>query len=308
MKVAMIGAGGVGGYFGARLAAGGTDVAFVARGAHGAAIRANGVRVESAAGDFTVPVNVFGEPGQIGPVDVVIVAVKLWGTAEVLKRLGPMLRPDTLVISLQNGVSKDDMLRAEVGAERVAGGLCYIATVIDRPGVIRQTGTAHRLIVGEYGGATTPRILALVDACRAAGINVELNDDIERALWEKFVFINGLSGVTCAVRQPIGTIRSNQHARAFLRDLFGETVAVGRARGVHLDPAFAEDRLAFCDGLPPTMRASMAEDLERGNQIEMPWFQGAVVTMGRSVGVPTPANAFVEAALSVYVDGAPAKA
>ena len=304
----MIGAGGVGGYFGARLAAGGTEVAFVARGSHGEAIRANGLRVESAAGDFTVPVNVFDEPGKVGPVDVVILAVKLWDTAEIVKAIGPILRTDTLVISLQNGVSKDDILRAGIGAERVAGGLCYIAVVIDRPGVIRQTGTAHRLVVGEYGGVPTPRITAFVDACRSAGINVELNADIERALWEKFVFINGLSGATCAVRQPIGPIRSEPHARSFLHDLFGETVAVGRARGVHLDPAYADDRLAFCDGLPPVMRASMAEDLERGNRIEMPWFQGAVVAMGREAGVPTPANAFVEAALSVYVNGTPAKA
>ena len=306
MKVAMIGAGGVGGYFGGRLAAAGTDVAFVARGAHGAAIRANGLRIESAAGDVSTPVRVFDAPGQIGPVDVVILAVKLWDTAAIVKQLGPLLRPDTLVISLQNGVSKDDVLREGVGAEHVGGGLCYISVVIDRPGVIRQTGTVHRLIVGEYGGARTPRMAAFVDACRSAGINVEQSDDIERALWEKFVFINGLSGATCAIRQPIGPIRSELHARTLLRDLFSETVAVGRARGVHLDPAFADDRLAYCDGLPPAMRASMAEDLERGNRIEMPWFQGAVVTMGRGAGIPTPANAFVEASLAVYVDGTPA--
>jgi 2-dehydropantoate 2-reductase len=306
MRIAMIGAGGVGGYFGGRLAAAGTDVAFVARGAHAAALRANGLRVESAAGDFTTPVTVFDEPGEIGPVDVVMLAVKLWDAADIIKKLGPLLRPDTLVISLQNGVSKDDMLREGIGAGHIAGGICYIAIVIDRPGVLRQTGTAHRLVLGEYGGAVTPRLTAFADACRAAGIKVELNADIERALWEKFVFINGVSGATCAVRQPIGPIRADANARALLRDLFAETVAVGRARGVRLDPGFADDRLAFCDGLPPAMRASMAEDLERGNRIEMPWFQGALVAMGRSAGIPTPANAFVEAALSVYVNGTPA--
>jgi len=303
----MIGAGGVGGYYGGHLAAAGTDVAFVARGAHGAAIRANGLRIESPAGNLVVPAAVFDDPAQIGPVDAVILAVKLWDTASVVASLDPLLRSDTVVISLQNGVSKDEIVRKAVGVERVAGGLCYIAVVIDRPGVIRQTGAMSRLVIGEYDRSTSPRIKALADAFRAAGVNIELSDDIERALWEKFVFINGLSGATCAVRQPIGPIRADPRARGLLRDLFAETVDVGRARGVRLDPAFADDRLAFCDSLPPVMRASMADDLERGNRIEMPWFQGAVVAMGRAAGVATPANAFVEAVLSAYVDGAPAK-
>jgi len=307
MRIAIIGAGGVGGYYGGHLAAAGTDVAFVARGAHGAAIRANGLRIESPGGDLVVPAAVFDAPARVGPVDAVILAVKLWDTASVVASLGPLLHSDTVVISLQNGVSKDVTLREAVGAERVAGGLCYIAVVIDRPGVIRQTGAMSRLVIGEYDRSPSPRIRALADAFRAAAVNVELSDDIERALWEKFVFINGLSGATCAVRQPIGPIRADPRARELLRDLFAETVDVGRARGVRLDPAFADDRLAFCDSLPPVMRASMADDLERGNRIEMPWFQGAVVAMGRAAGVATPANAFVEAVLSAYVDGAPAK-
>ena len=305
MRIAVIGAGGVGGYFGGWLAAAGADVAFVARGAHAAAIRANGLRIESAGGDLNVPVTVFDAPGPIGTVDVVLVAVKLWDTDALLPQLRPLLGPQTMVISLQNGVAKDELLRAALGVEHIAGGLCYIAVVIDRPGVIKHTGTMQRLIVGEYGGAETPRLRAFVDACRGAGINIETSADIERALWEKFVFINGLSGATCAVRQPIGPIRSDPHARELLRQLFAETVAVGRARGVALDPGFAEERLAFCDGLPPVMRASMAEDLERGNRIEMPWFQGFVVAAGRSAGVPTPANAFVEAVLSPYANGTP---
>lgn len=308
MRIAVIGAGGVGGFYGGRLAAAGADVAFVARGAHAAAIRADGLRVESGGGNFTVPAAVFDTPAQVGPVDVVVVAVKLWDTEALLPQLRPLLRPDTMVISLQNGVSKDDLLRAALGAEHVAGGLCYIAVVIERRGVIRHTGTMQRLVVGEYGGAETPRLRAFVAACGAAGITVETSDDIARALWEKFVFINGLSGATCAVRQPIGPIRRDPHARELLGALFAETVAVGRARGVGLDPAFAAERLAFCDTLPPVMRASMAEDLERGNRIEMPWFQGFVVAAGRAAGVPTPANAFVEAVLSPYVAGVPVPA
>jgi 2-dehydropantoate 2-reductase len=305
MRIAVIGAGGAGGYFGGRLAAAGADVQFVARGAHAAAIREHGLRIESAGGDFAVPVTVHETPGAIGTADVILIAVKLWDTDALLPQLRPLLGPQTMVISLQNGVAKDELLRDALGFEHVAGGLCYIAVVIDRPGVIKHTGTMQRLVVGEYGGAETPRLRAFVDACRDAGIAVEISPDIERALWEKFVFINGLSGATCAVRQPIGPIRKDAHARELLRQLFAETVAVGRARGVGLDPAFAEERLAFCDGLPPVMRASMAEDLERGNRIEMPWFQGFVVTAGRSAGVATPANAFVEAVLSPYTAGTP---
>lgn len=308
MRIAVIGAGGVGGYFGGRLAAAGSDVTFVARGAHRDAIRAAGLRIESPLGDAVVPVRVVGDPAEIGPVDVVIVAVKLWDTEAALARIGPLLGPGTAVMSLQNGVAKDDLLRAAAGAEHVVGGLCYIAAVIERPGVIRQTGTMQRLVVGEYGAPGSPRLDAFVAACRAAGIEAAVAPDVERALWEKFVFLVGLSGATCAIRQPVGVIRAEPRARAFLAALFGEAVAVGRARGVHLDPGYAQERLAFADTLPAAMTSSMHGDLERGNRLELPWLQGAVVDMGRAANVPTPANEFVLAALSVYAGGTPVPA
>ena len=303
MRVAVIGAGGVGGYFGGRLAAAGTDVTFVARGAHRDAIRTSGLRIESGHGDVVVDAKTAEDTAQIGPVDVVIVAVKLWDTPAAAEMIVPLLHDDTAVISLQNGVSKDDAVRAAVGNGHVVGGMAYIAAVIDRPGVIRHTGAMQRLVVGEYGARKTARVDAFVEACRAAGIDVVLSDDIERAMWEKFVFLVGLSGATSVIRQPIGVIRADKQARSLLHELLRETVDVGRGQGVGLDPGYADDRLAFCDTLSPATTSSMHGDLERGKRLELPWLQGTVVNLGRAAGVDTPANAFVCDALSVYVDG-----
>jgi 2-dehydropantoate 2-reductase len=308
MRIAVIGAGGVGGYFGGRLAQAGADVTLVARGAHRAAIAAEGLRLVSPQGDAVVPLAVVDDPAAIGPVDVAIVAVKLWDTAAALARIGPLLGPDTAVMSLQNGVGKDDALRVAVGAEHVVGGLCYVAAVIERPGVIRQTGSMQRIVVAEYGGRESARLEPFVAACRAAGIDAALAPDIERALWEKFVFLTGLSGATCAIRQPVGVIRAEPRARALLEALFRETVAVGRARGVNLDPDYAADRLAFCDALPPATTSSMHGDLERGNRLELPWLQGALAELGRAANVPTPATDFVLDVLAVYAGGTPVPA
>ena len=309
MRIAVIGAGGVGGYFGGRLAQAGADVTLVARGAHRDAIRAEGLRLVSPQGDALVRLPVVDDPAAIGPVDVALVAVKLWDTAVALARAGPLLGPDTVVISFQNGVAKDDELRAAVGAEHVAGGLCYVSAVIERPGVVRQTGSMQRIVVGEYGAASvSARLEAFVAACRAAALDAAIAPDVERALWEKFVFLAGLSGATCAVRQPVGVVRAEPRARALLEALFRETVAVGRARGVNLDPDYAADRLAFCDALPPATTSSMHGDLERGNRLELPWLQGALAEMGRAASVPTPATDFVLGVLSVYANGTPVPA
>ena len=306
MRVAVIGAGGVGGYFGGRLAAAGEDVTFVARGAHGDAIRADGLRIESGHGNALVAAKTVEDPARIGPVDVVIVAVKLWDTQAAADSIAPLLHDETAVISLQNGVSKDKTLRETVGNEHVIGGMAYVAAVIDRPGVIRHTGAMQRLVIGEYGGRRTSRVNAFVEACRAAGIDAVLSDDIERATWEKFVFLVGLSGATTLIRQPIGVIRADAHARSLLYELLRETVDVGRAQGVGLDANYAADRLAFCDTLAPATTSSMHGDLERGKRLELPWLQGTVVDLGRAAGVNTPGSAFVRDALSVYVEGKPA--
>src|SRR5712691_6733418 len=243
-----MGAGGVGGFFGARLMRGGADVTFIARGAHLAAMRERGLAIESAHEPIHLPrVEATDDPATIGPVDVVLFCVKLWDTQSAARSLLPVMRRETAIISFQNGVQKDDVLRGIFGEAAVMGGVGYMATTVARPGVIAQTGTMQRMIFGEYNGQRSPRAEALLAACSRGGINAEISADIRRAIWEKFVFLVGLSGATTAMRSPLGPIRANPHTRAFLLDLMRETVAVGRAHGVALPEDFAEQQLAFAD-------------------------------------------------------------
>lgn len=304
MRIAVIGAGGVGGYFGGRLAAAGSDVTFVARGAHLAAMQTDGLRIVSPLGDATVPVKAVDDVAKIEAVDLVIVAVKLWDTQSVARTLAPLAEKGAAVVSLQNGVTKDDILRANVAPSAVMGGVCYIAARIAEPGVIEHTGAMQRIVFGEFDGSRSPRAQAFLKACEAAKIDVELSTNIARVTWEKFVFLVGLSGATSFFRMPVGEIRVDPEKRAFLHGAMQEVVAVGRARGVALDPAFADDRLAFCDTLPVTMGSSMYTDLTRGNRLELPWLSGAVVDMGKTLGVPTPINAQIVDALAPFADGA----
>jgi len=304
MKIAIIGAGGVGGFFGARLQQAGADVHFVARGAHLAAMRADGLRVESPLGDIHLPrVNVTDNPADIGTADIVWLAVKLWDMDAAIASIRPLMAPHTGVISFQNGVQKDDILREVFGDRAVMGGVAYIATNIDRPGVIKHTGTMQRLIFGEYDGRRSPRAEALLDAAVRGGINAELSDDIRKAIWEKFVFLVGLSGSTTTMRETIGPIRSNPRSRRFLSELMRETVAVGRALGVALPADFAEQRLAFIDGLPEQMTSSMHHDLKAGKRLEVAWLSGGVAQLGERTGVPTPMNRAVWDVLTLHEAG-----
>ena len=234
MKIAVLGSGGVGGFYGGRLANAGYDVSFVARGAHLAAMRSRGLTIENAAqGNIHVPrVKVTDDPATIGEVDLVLIAVKLWDTEAAARAVKPIVGAHTAVLSLQNGVIKDDIMRREFGAAAVMGGVAYVGTHISRPGVILQTGTLQRLVFGEYDGARSVRAEELLDALLRAGIQAELSEDIRRTLWEKYVFLVGLSGTTTTMRMPIGPIRENPQTRAFLLDLMKETVAVGRAHGL----------------------------------------------------------------------------
>ena len=305
MKIAVMGSGGVGGFFGGRLAHAGCDVTFVARGAHLKAMREHGLTIENAAqGDIHVPrVAVTDDPASIGTVDLVLIAVKLWDTEAAARSVKPIVGPHTAVLSLQNGVIKDDILRRAFGADAVMGGVGYVATHIARPGVILQTGTLQRLIVGEYDGRRSARAQQLLEALLHAGIAAELSPDIRRTLWEKYVFLVGLSGTTTTMRSPIGPIRDNPQTRAFLLDLMKETVAVGRAHGVDLPEDYAEQRLAFADSVAPDMSSSMHHDLEHGNRLEVAWLSGGVVQLGRAVGVPTPANRAVWDILALHASG-----
>ena len=305
MKIAVMGSGGVGGFFGGRMAHAGADVTFIARGAHLAAMRERGLLIENETqGNIHVPgVKATDEPASVGSVDLVLVGVKLWGMEAAVRAFKPLIGPDTAVLSLQNGVIKDDILRREFGERAVMGGVGYVATHISRPGVIHQTGAIQRMVFGEYDGRRSARAEALLAAALKAGIQAELSTDIRRSIWEKYVFLVALSGTTATMRMPIGVIRANPQTRAFLFDLMKETVAVGRAHGVALPEDYAQQRLAFADSVPADMTSSMHHDLEHGNPLEVEWLAGGVVKLGEQVGVPTPANRAVWDVLALHAAG-----
>jgi 2-dehydropantoate 2-reductase len=309
MKIAIMGAGGVGGYFGARLAAAGQDVWFIARGAHLQAMRERGLQVYSANGDLLVkPCRATDTPAEVGPADLVVIAVKLWATEEALRDAAPLVGPDSAVISFQNGVEAVDRIANAYGRGRTLGGVANIAAVIEQPGVIRHTGTMAGLTFGELDGALSPRVQALAAACERAGISHKASDDIQKAIWEKYVFLVAASSMTSLIRLPLGPIREDPDTRALLAQIMSEVAAVGRAKGVALDADLVDKLLVRLDGLPRAMVASMLGDLERGNRLELPWLAGTVVALGRETGVPTPANQFTYAALKLYAGGRPADA
>ena len=304
MRIAIMGTGGVGGYFGARLAQGGHDVAFVARGKQLEALRADGLRVLSSRGDVHLPeVVATDDPSTLEPVDIVLFSVKLWDTEDAAERIRPLLGADTGVISFQNSVVKDDILRRVLGERHMVGGACNIAAVIEAPGVIRQTGAFATLMFGEYDGTRSPRVERFAAACADGGIDAEVSDDIVRTIWQKFVFLVAMSGTTTLARSTIGPLRTNPRSRAFIRDVIDEAVRIGLAEGVNLAEDFADDRLAFIDGLPEAMTSSMHHDLERGNRLEVPWLSGDVVARGERLGIPTPANRAIADLLAVHAEG-----
>ena len=306
MKIAIMGSGGLGGYYGARLQAGGEDVTFIARGAQLEAMRRNGIALEGDRPIHLPKVKATDDPATIGKVDMVIFSVKLRDTESAARQIVPIIRPDTGIVSLQNGVQKDDMLAPIVGREHLLGGAAYIGVSVVRPGVIRKAGTLERLAFGEFDNKISRRAQAFLDACKAGDIKADIPADISLELWQKFVVIVTMSSITSAMRSTIGPIRANPHARQFALDLMKEVVAVGRAKGIALDPDFAEQRFGHINAMSPDMRASMSLDLELGRPLELPWLAGAVVEFGAQKGVPTPCCRAVRDILALYVDGKPA--
>lgn len=307
MRFGIVGAGGIGGYAGARLGFAGEDVAFVARGAHLAAMQRDGLVVKAPDGDVRLTnVRASASPVEIGPVDVLLVGVKLWDLESATRAALPMVGPATAIIGFQNGVEKDTTLGSIVGAEHVIGGVCYISTEIERPGVILKKGSLERFVIGEFDGRPSERLLALEAAFRRAGIGTELTDDVSRATWEKFVFLACNAAMTTLLRLPLGPIRENPRSRALLFDAVREAVAVAQAKGIALADGFAESTLTFIDTLPPQTRASMSVDLERGNRLEVEWLSGAIARIGRELGVPTPVHRVVADALAPFARGRPA--
>ena len=308
MRIAVMAAGAVGGYFGARMAAAGHDVFFIARGAHLEAIKKNGLKIESVHGDLHLPKpNVTDDPKTVGPVDIVLFAVKLWDTEKAAELARPLVGPDTRVITLQNGVDSVERVGPILGVEQTVGGATYIATVVAAPGVVSHTSAFAKLRFGRADKKADATLDAFVAAGKAARLDIALSDDIERERWEKFTFLTAMAGSTATLRSAIGPIAADPETREFFRQLMTEAFAVGRAKGVALDPAFIEERMDFViNKVEPGMKASMAHDLERGNRLELDWLAGKVRALGRELGVPTPASDTVYTVLKLHRTGKPA--
>jgi 2-dehydropantoate 2-reductase len=299
MKFAIYGSGGVGGYFGGRLAQAGEDVTFVARGEHLKAIKQNGLRVESIAGDFGIhPARATDQPAEAGAMDCVIVAVKAWDVPSAAGQMKPLIGPRTVVIPLENGVDAPDQLSAALGGEHILGGLCRLSAFIGAPGVIRHVGIAPFIAFGELDARPSDRVEALrAIFARCQGLNVDVPADVNVAMWEKFIFIASISGVGAVTRQPAGGFRNVPEARALLIQSIAETAAVARARGVPLTDDTSSRILATIDNMPPATFASMQRDIMDGRPSELESQNGAVVRMGRGVNIPTPAHEFIYASL-----------
>lgn len=304
MRIAVIGAGGVGGYFGGRLAIGGDDVQFLARGRHLAALRESGLAVESQNGSFHVQhPDVTDDPARLREADVVLVTVKLWDLAQTGRDIASCVGPATVVIPVQNGVEAVELLAQNLPRERIAVGVAYIAATIAEPGLIKTTGSMAKLRFGPLLEAQRPAIDAFNAACRAASIDADVSLDIRRTLWEKFVFLNALSGVTSVSRQPVGVIRADPDLRATMEAAMTETMRLAHAHGVALPEGFVAAQMQFLDTLPATMHSSMQNDLAAGNRLEAPWLCGAVARMYAARGSTAPVNRTIYAALKPYANG-----
>ena len=299
MQWIILGTGGVGGYFGGRLAQAGHEVWFVARGEHLAALRRDGLRVESVAGDFAIePARAVEDPAEAGRADAVIVAVKSWQTAEAAAALVPVVGPETTVLSLQNGATAAEEIGAVVGMPRMLGGVCRIIAYLAGPGRVTHAALEPSVIVGELDGSPSERVQRVVDAfhsCR--GVHAILSDDIQRDIWNKFLFISATSGVGAVSRVPLDRLRGVPETRGLLEAAMREVEAVARARGVALAGDVVARSLGFVDGLAAGATTSMQRDLMEGRPSELEAQTGAVVRLGREAGVPTPVNAFLYAAL-----------
>lgn len=307
MRVAVIGAGGTGGYFGGLLARAGHEVVFVARGAHLDAIRRAGLTVRSRlAGDFTVAARATDRPDGIGAVDLILFCVKAYDTPRAAALLPPLIGPRTVILSVQNGIDNEAQIAATVGPAHVLRAVAHVSSVVEAPGVIAQTAGPGKIIFGEMDGGPTARVECLQRTFQQAGIAAEARGDMRVALWEKFIFICGVSGVTALTRLPLGPILADAETRALLHGTMAEAVAVGRAEGIAVPAGYADRALSFVAGLEPWMRGSMYHDLAAGRRLELETLNGTVVRLGRDRGVPTPRNAVIYAALRPYIDGPPA--
>ena len=298
MRIAIYGTGGVGGYFGGRLAQAGEDVTFIARGAHLDAIRSNGLRVSSVHGDFTVTgAKATAFPADVGPVDVVLVAVKAWQVAEIAPLIQPLIRPDTVVVPLQNGVEAAPQLIEGLGPDNVVGGLCRVVALIEGPGHIRHGGGDDFVGIAELDNQPSERVESVRAALATAGLKAETPPDIHAALWGKFLFICAWGGVGAVTRSPVGVTRSLPLTRAMIEGAMTETYNVARACGINLPDTAVATGMAAIDRQPEGGEASMQRDIQDGRPSELESQNGAVVRLGRESGVPTPTHDFIYGSL-----------
>lgn len=305
MRLAVVGAGGVGGYFGGRLALAGADVTFVARGPHLAAIRQRGLRVRAADEDFTVQVTATDDLSDVGAVEHVLVCVKSYDTDAVARRLPPLVGQDTAVISLQNGIDNEERLALSVGRSHVAGGVAYIFGHVAEPGVVERTAEPKRLVFGELDGGRSERLERLRRACEEAGLEATVSDDVRRVLWDKAALVGPMAALTAAARLPIATLLPIAETRLLYRTLVSEFAAVARAEGVTLSETVVDEKLAFAEAVGRTARNSLHNDLEIGRRLELDALVGAVVRRAREKGVPVPATEALYALLKPWELGAP---
>jgi 2-dehydropantoate 2-reductase len=300
-----MGTGGVGGYFGAKLAAGGADVTFIARGAHGEAIRRDGLYVKSPLGDFRIhPARCVADPAEAPPVDAALFCVKLTDTEKAARALSPIVKAGADVFTFQNGVESAERLDAIFGKGRTVPGIAYIFATLGSPGHVIHTAFTPRLEFGEADGSSTSRVQALLKACQAAGIQSEAVANIQLALWRKFALLAPFASSTALTRATIGRLREEPRTRRLLHALIDEAVAVGMAKKVGLTEADATRIKTGFDAVDGAGRASMAFDIDNGKPLESPYLSGAIVRMGEALEVPTPTHKFFSDALAVWENGA----
>ena len=307
MRIAVVGAGGTGGYFCGLLAQAGEDVAFIARGAQLEAIRARGLTVESRlAGTFTVPVRATDDPGEVGPVDLILFCVKTYDTESAAEAARALVRPDTVLLSLQNGVDNEERIARATGQPPGLGAAAYVVSAIKAPGVVAQTAGPGKIVLGELGGGTSERADRLGETLRGAGIAAEVHPNIEAVLWQKFLFICAFSGVTAVTRLPIGTVLADPDTRELFRGTSEEVEAISHAGGIALPADCVEQAMTQAAAVEPWGRGSLYGDLAGGRRLELESLNGKVVSLGREHGVSTPLNFAIYAVLRPYVGGAPA--
>jgi 2-dehydropantoate 2-reductase len=301
MKIAVMGVGGTGGYFGGLLARAGEDVTFIARGAHLEALRTHGLQIKSPLfGDFTLKVRATNNPQEIGPVDLVLFCIKSYDTEVAVQQIVPLVGPETMVVSLQNGIDNEERLAQVVGEDAVLGAVAFVTAKIEAPGVILQTTKLSKLVLGELDGNITQRACRLQQMLENAGITTNLRSDIQVALWEKFLFICALSGMTALTRLPIGQILACHETSEMTRQLMSEVAQVARKRNVALPPDCVQRNFVSLEQMEPQARGSLYGDLVSGHKMELETLNGTVVRLGNETNVHTPMNFAVYASLKPY--------